>query len=202
MMDEGNGRTARRRGHARYKDLVPAVALVTGLALLMGGTISWRLGYSAHVKIPLTRRTAVTAETSVKPPLATSTPRRARAIEAVSSPIAVAVADAAAQPMPATPTVAPLGETEQVAVAPEAPVVPVKPAKVAPRSRSLASAPQKPAGIECPPATDPYNVDPTVGDLCGTAAMPDRVIYFKHGKKRAASVGNCSAPALAGNAAH
>jgi hypothetical protein len=202
MVDESNARAACRRGRARYRDIAPAVALLTGLALLMGGIIMWRLGYSVDVKIPVTRRAAAAAGTSVKPPPATSAPRRVKVVEAVSAPIAVAIADAAAEPMPTTPPLAPARKTEEVAVAPEAPVVPVKPAKIAPRSRSLASAPQKAAGIECPPAAGSYNVDPTAGDLSATAAMPDRVIYFKHGKTRAASPGDCGAPALAGNAAH
>jgi hypothetical protein len=135
----------------------------------MVGIIWWRL----DLKIPLAGRTAVAAETSVKPPPTPSAPRRAKVVES----------------------------TEAVAVAPEAPIVPVKPAKVAPPSRALASAPQKVVAIECPPpAADAYNVDPTGGDLAGTAAAPSRVMYFKHGKKPAASLGKCRPPALAGNA--
>ena len=180
MIDDGTEQAAHRHRQPKYRDLAPAVALVTGLALLMVGIIWWRL----DVTIPLSPRTAVAAGTSVKPPPTPSAPRRAKVVEPVSAPIAV--------------------ETEAVAVTPEAPVVPVKPAKIAPPSRALASAPQKVAAIECPPppAADAYNVDPTGGDLAGTAAAPSRVMYFKHGKKPADALGKCRAPALAGNASH
>lgn len=102
--------------------MVPAMALLIGASLLMGGVIAWRLGYI--VKIEVTRQPRVAARTSSS---TATTPRKERVVHAMSARLAVNVADAAAvDQVPPAPATAP--------------------------SRALAAAPAKAAASECPPA--------------------------------------------------
>lgn len=150
--------------------MVPAMALLIGASLLMGGVIAWRLGYI--VKIEVTRQPRVAARTSSS---TATTPRKERVVHAMSARLAVNVADAAA--------------VDQVPPAPAPATAP---------SRALAAAPAKAAASECPPAGS-YVADASAADIVAAGAMPERLTYFKR-VNAAAPDRDCRVPPLAANA--
>lgn len=159
-----------RRG-AKYRDLAPALLLLTALALLMAGVTATRLGLiTVDVKIGLGPRDAIPKMT-VAAPTPPPPPRRATVPE---GPAPARLAQAL------IPTIA----MAEAAVPRDTPAAPVKAAAFTPPRKPLASAAGKPTRVgDCAMVTSLANEDPTGGEISGTTGLPDQVSYFKLGEK-------------------
>lgn len=177
---------------AKYRDLVPALLLLTGLTLVLAGVTATRLGLiTVEVKIGLGPR--ATRNTTGAVPAPQPTPRRVTAPEgpapaAFGAPEPLSAAEPVEAPAPGKrpPKLMPTIATAEAAVGDDTPATPVEAAPSPPRRKPLASAAGKPARVaECATVTRPANVDPTGGEIAGTTGLPDQVNYFKHSKKTA-----------------
>lgn len=166
MSHEGDRKP--RRG-AKYRDLVPALLLLTALALLMAGVTATRLGLiTVEVKIGLGLRADIPRTTIAAP---TPPPRRATVPEG---------------PAPARlareliPTIV----MAEAAAPRDTPAAPVKAQAFIPPRKRLAFAAGKPTRVaDCATMTSPTNADPTGGEISGTTGLPDQVTYFRLGAK-------------------
>ncbi len=172
MTHEGDRKP--RRG-TKYRDLAPALLLLTALALLMAGVTATRLGLiTVEVKIGLGPRAAISKMT-VAAPTPPPPPRRATVPEGPAP--GPGLARLARELMPTI-------EMAEAAVPGETPAAPVKAAAFIPPRKLLASSAGTLTRVaDCATVTSRANADPTEGEIRGTTGLPDRVIYFKLGRK-------------------
>jgi len=186
-MEQQAGRRPKRKT-TQYSNVVPAIALLAGLALMMIGLTAVRLGFVA-VEVKLGPRlsgaatTAAVAKPVLEKPVAQKTVapkltpalRRARTVEET-------VTDAAAKVETLATEVASLDEALGNPVATAAAVA--VPSKALAVSAGAAKRMAECAGV----VTTVANVDPTNGELAGMTGLPDQVSYFKaKGRKAACS---------------